>query len=145
MCSDWLGDNHDSTCNLVKISEWEMRGIWKRAVCRCDVSTLGRGGDEAAAGRSAVASLAVFWPLGPCNRFTSPELDVSIRHPVQKSNMSWPVTPAGVLWIRQCRGIGSGSCILFCNHTQSTMCLEPGGAPHLVALWRRGVELYVSW
>jgi hypothetical protein len=40
MCSDWLGDNHDSTCNLVKISEWEMRGIWKRAVCRCDVSTL---------------------------------------------------------------------------------------------------------
>jgi hypothetical protein len=34
MCSDWLGDNHDSTCNLVKISEWEMRGIWKRAVCR---------------------------------------------------------------------------------------------------------------
>lgn len=29
-----------------------------------DVSPLGRGGDEAAAGRSTVASLAVFWPLG---------------------------------------------------------------------------------
>jgi len=40
MSSNRLGDDDDSTCNLVKILELAMRGMWKRAVCRCDVSTL---------------------------------------------------------------------------------------------------------
>ena len=82
MCCRWLGDDDDS--NLVRFLELLVRGIWKRAVCRCDVSTL--AGEEM---KLRLGDLLLrHWPCsgrwGPCDRCTSPELDVSIRHPLQK-------------------------------------------------------------